>query len=39
MCVIFHKRKVNIIKHLAVTVLNPCDQGISLSPEEYIDAN
>lgn len=41
MCVIFQKRKANMIKpiHLAATVLNPSDQGTSLSSEEYIDAN
>lgn len=25
--------------HLAATVLDPCDQGTSLTPEEYIDAS
>jgi len=25
--------------HLAATVLEPCDQGTSLTPEEYIDAS
>lgn len=41
MCVNFQRRKVNMIKplHLAATVLDPCDQGSSLTHEEYIDAS
>jgi len=39
MCINFQRRKVNMINpiHLAATVFDPCDQGTSLTSEEYID--
>jgi len=41
MCVNFQRRKLNMITpiNLSATVLDPCDQGTSLTHEEYIDAS